>query len=244
MLCTLLCLVCSLADGGPGRDAILDYHSTVLKAQGACHIAVGDVVDVFESEIAVRLKWNHLGDLPPKEVRISTTGRQAGQAYEAVERGERVFCFAFCRDVPSDLRFELRYRSPRRMLLVRHTMERVGEVGKVLRMRHRTEMLRNLHCGGREVLITIPAGIASVTDEQMEFVKAVTRLQGNSTYSQIEKLLGKPESRHQDRWTYYIVEDSIEGGFYIGANVEFEAGRLKEIRLSSGHISLEPAFER
>lgn len=244
MLCTLLCIVLSVADGSPRRDAILDYHSTVLKAQGACHIAVGDVAEVSESEIVVRLKWNHLGDLPPKGVRISTMGRQAGQAYEAVECGQRVFCFAFCSDVPSDLRFEVRYRSPRRMLLVHHTMERVSEVGEVVRMRQRMEMLRNLHRGDREALVTIPANIAAVTDEQVEFVKAVTRLQGGSTHSQVEELLGEPDAKGPDRWMYTIEEDRIEGGFYVDANLEFAAGRLKEIRLSSGHVSLEPAFEQ
>ena len=110
-------------------------------------------------------------------------------------------------------------------------------------MRLRTEMLKNLHRGDSQLPITIPNSIALVTDAQKDFVRAATQLNEHFTRHKIKEMLGEPEVRQQDHWVYHLIEDSIEGGFYVDADLYFEAERLKKVRLSFGHISLEPAFD-
>ena len=111
-------------------------------------------------------------------------------------------------------------------------------------MRLRTEMLKNLHRGDSQLPITIPNSIALVTDAQKDFVRAATQLNEHFTRHKIKEMLaGEPEVRQQDHWVYHLIEDSIEGGFYVDADLYFEAERLKKVQLSFGHISLEPAFD-
>ena len=88
--------------------------------------------------------------------------------------------------------------------------------------------------------VTVPAGIVGATTEQQALLAAVTKLPLHATQDQVREQLGKPFTTGGNQWMYYLTEDRVHGGYYIGIAVTFESNRLDNIKIGFGHDTREP----
>ena len=88
--------------------------------------------------------------------------------------------------------------------------------------------------------VVVPAGIVAATTEQEDLLTAITNLPLHATQDQVRDRLGKPFTTGGNQWMYYLTENRVHGGYYIGIAVTFQSNRLDKVNIGFRHETREP----
>lgn len=129
------------------RAKIMDFYSVRHKTLGAYHIAQGEVTSVTNDAIVIQVEKAWKGQLKTGSVTVGKSDFHFEQSQEFLElkKGDPVVCFVFCEVLPEDLKFEVKYRSPRRLLPVKETDKIKQETQRLLAELEWVEKLREMH---------------------------------------------------------------------------------------------------
>jgi hypothetical protein len=83
--------------------------------------------------------------------------------------------------------------------------------------------------------VTIPKGIVATTPEQKNLLAGVTNLPSHATRAEVRQVLGDPTSTNEAQWVYFLTEDRVQGGYYIGVMTIFTSNRLNKVNIGFGH---------
>lgn len=87
--------------------------------------------------------------------------------------------------------------------------------------------------------VAIPKGIVAATVEQKNLLAGVTNLPSEATRTEVEHILGAPTSTNAAQWIYFLTEDRVHGGYYIGIMTTFTSNRLSKVDIGFGHETRE-----
>jgi len=87
--------------------------------------------------------------------------------------------------------------------------------------------------------VAIPKGIVAATAEQKNLLAGVTNLPSGATRAEVRQVLGDPTSTNAAQWVYFLTEDRVNGGYYIGIMTTFASNRLSRVNIGFGHETRE-----
>ena len=126
---------------------IMDFYSIRLKTLGAYHISQGIVRHVTKDVIVVQVEVAWKGKLKTGSVTISKLDFHYEQSQEflGLKKDDVVICFVFYEALPKDRKFEVKYRSSKRLLPVKYTDEVRKEIGGLLADLEWIRKLQEMH---------------------------------------------------------------------------------------------------
>jgi hypothetical protein len=91
--------------------------------------------------------------------------------------------------------------------------------------------------------VQIPPGIVTATDPQKQLVTSLQNLPRGLTLNDARRVLGTPTEQQPDSLFYYVIENEVEGGYYVTATLMFEDGGLTTVEVGYGHESRDPGID-
>jgi len=89
----------------------------------------------------------------------------------------------------------------------------------------------------------IPEGFMAVTEAQRQLVTDVKALSPGMSPAEVKGRLGPPLEEKDGLLFYKLIEDRLEGGYYVSAALTFAKHGLTDAKLDFGHESRKPMFD-
>jgi len=91
--------------------------------------------------------------------------------------------------------------------------------------------------------VQIPAGLVTATVAQKEFIAKVQTLSRGMPLQAAKRHLGVPPQERSGSLFYHLIEDRLEGGYYVTATLTFDDSGLADVKVGFGHESRSPRIE-
>lgn len=83
--------------------------------------------------------------------------------------------------------------------------------------------------------VQIPAGLVEATHSQKKFVANLKTLSRGMSLQDAKKHLGPPSEETKTTLFYNLIENRVEGGFYVNATLSFVDSGLTNVSIGFGH---------
>ncbi len=85
--------------------------------------------------------------------------------------------------------------------------------------------------------VQIPAGLVAATNTQMELIANVKTLLRGMSLLDTKRHLGSPKEETSSSLFYYLIENRVEGGYYVTTTLTFDENGLADVKIGFGHES-------